>query len=106
METDSVDKLQKAIKVYIPKMKNAGDLFNHDLLNFFHLSAEIVNRASDADLLMLGGVISSLQNDSRQVDDSPLHVWGSGFLFGDDLHERLCRPNLMVHALRGRLSKE
>ena len=55
---------------------------------------------------MLGGAISSLQNPERLVIPAPLHVWGSGFLFGDDNDFPLCRPNLIVHALRGKLSKE
>jgi len=97
---------QRIVKVYIPGLKNAGDQFNYDLLNYFHIKAEPVHIAANADLLMLGGGISSLQNPERPVTYNTLHIWGSGFLFGDDLDEPLRRPNLIVHALRGQLSKE
>ena len=98
--------IQKVVKVYIPDMKNAGDQFNYDLLDYFHVEAEPVRIAAHAELLMLGGAISSLQNPERPVTDDTIHIWGSGFLHGDDLDEPLCRPNLIVHALRGQLSKE
>ena len=94
------------MKVFIPDLRNAGDQFNYDLLDYFHVRAEPVRISAHAELLMLGGAISALQNPSRPVTNDLIHIWGSGFLFGDDLDEPLCRPNLMVHALRGRLSKE
>lgn len=93
-------------KVFVVDINNAGDRFNNDLLDFFRVDMEPVEIAAHADLLMLGGVISSLQNPERPFNPAPLHVWGSGFLFGDDNDFPLCRPNLVVHALRGKLSKE
>ena len=93
-------------KVFIYNINNAGDRFNKDLLEFFSADMEPVRIAADADLLMLGGAIGSLQNPKRPLNPAPLHVWGSGFLFGDDNDFPLCRPNLIVHALRGKLSKE
>ena len=98
--------IQKIVKVYIPDLKNAGDLFNYDLLEYFHIKVEPVRIAANAELLMLGGAISSLQNPERPITDDTIHIWGLGFLYGDDLDESLCRPNLIVHALRGQLSKE
>ena len=94
------------MKVYIPNVKNAGDRFNYELLDYFHVRAEPVRIAAHAELLMLGGAISSLQNPEQPVTDDTIHIWGSGFLYGDDLDEPLCRLNLIVHALRGQLSKE
>ncbi len=93
-------------KVFIYNINNAGDRFNKDLLEFFRVDMKPVEIAAHADLLMLGGAISSLQNPKRPLNPAPLHVWGSGFLFGDDNDFPLCRPNLIVHALRGKLSKE
>lgn len=93
-------------KVYIPDLQNAGDEFNRCLLEFFGAEMESVTIARHADLLMLGGAISSLQRLDQPIDNAPLHVWGTGFLFGDDNDLPLCRPNLIVHALRGRLSKD
>lgn len=98
--------IQKTVKVFIPDLINAGDQFNYDLLDYFHIKAEPVHIASNAELLMLGGAISSLQNPKLPVTDDTIHIWGSGFLYGDDLDEPLCRPNVIVHALRGQLSKE
>lgn len=59
-----------------------------------------------ADLFMLGGTLSSLQNPKYVMDTTPLYIWGTGFLFSDDVHGPLCRPNLVVRALRGKLSKD
>lgn len=93
-------------KVYISNLQNAGDEFNRCLLEFFGVEMENVTIARHADLLMLGGSISGLQRLDQPINNEPLHVWGTGFLFGDDNELPLCRPNLIVHALRGKLSKD
>ncbi len=97
---------QKAGKVFFRLIDNAGDLFNKDLLEFFGIDMELVDAPATADLLMLGGSLSALQNPNRSIDDDPLYVWGTGFLYGDDNHSGLCKSNLVVKALRGKLSKD
>lgn len=100
------DEVRHKSKVFIYPLKNAGDCFNYDLLEFFRADMNSVEIVASADLLMLGGSISSLQNPELTFNPAPLHVWGAGFLFGDDNDLPLCRPNLVVHALRGKLSKD
>lgn len=97
--------MSKITKICFSQINNAGDRFNYDLLEFFDVEAEIVGSSRKADLLMIGGGISDLQKTSCRACETPLHVWGTGFLYGDDVHDPLCRTNLIVHALRGRLSK-
>ena len=105
-ETMNTTDKRKIPKVFIADIKNAGDQFNYCLLEYFGVKAEPVQISSKSDLLMLGGALSGLQNIKKPLSEEPLHVWGSGFLFGDDIHDPVCRPNIVVHALRGKLSKE
>ena len=93
-------------KVLIIPICNAGDNFNIDLLSFMNVELTPTTNPADADLIMLGGSLSSLQNPKYAVDTTPLYIWGTGFLWGDDIHGPLCRPNLVVRALRGKLSKD
>lgn len=93
-------------KVFINPICNAGDSFNNDLLTLLNVEMTKTSYPAEADLLMLGGTLSSLQDPKYAVNTTPLYVWGTGFLFGDDIHGPLCRPNIVVRALRGKLSKE
>lgn len=93
-------------KVFINPLCNAGDSFNNDLLSFMNAEVITTSRPAEADLLMIGGTLSSLQNPKYVLNTTPIYIWGTGFLFGDDIHGPLCRPNMVVRALRGKLSKD
>lgn len=97
--------MEQTGKVFINPIKNAWDAFNVDLLDIMHASLTPTSNPGEADLLMLGGSLSSLQDPKYHVDTRPLYLWGTGFLNGD-INGPLCRPNLVVRALRGKLSKE
>ena len=90
---------RKPPKVFIADLKNAGDQFNYYLLEYFGVKAGPVQISSKSDLLMLGGALSGLQDIKKPLSEEPLDVWGSGFLFGDDIHDPFCRPNLVVHTI-------
>lgn len=105
----------KKYKVAYSRINNAGDLFNEGLLDYFGVS---YSRSSiiGADLVMLGGLLSSLVRSediklrTRQRifklfsnTKKPLHVWGSGYL-SDDVPDSYMRSNFEIHALRGKLS--
>lgn len=104
-------------KVAYARINNAGDLFNEALLDYFGVDYDKGN-IMDANLTMLGGMLSALlPSDKLKLrvaqkvlnlwygDKTPLHVWGTGFLVGSREGE-LFRKNLVVHALRGDLSRQ
>lgn len=107
----------RKVKVAYAKVNNAGDLFNEALLDYFGVN---YTRTSviGADLVMLGGLLSALvptnnakasikQGILKTIYDTnrPLHVWGSGYLI-ESVSGKYMRENLLVHALRGEMSKE
>ena len=103
-------------KIAYANIKNAGDLFNEALMDYFgkeFVKTDII----DASLVMLGGQLSTLLLSSHlkmrlmqrvrccMCDvNAPLHVWGTGFLVGD-VQGQYLRKNLRIHALRGALTK-
>lgn len=104
-------------KVAYAKINNAGDLFNEALLDYFGVDYDKGN-IMNANLTMLGGMLSALlPSDKLKLriaqkvlnllygDKTPLHVWGTGFLVGSR-EGKLFRKNLVVHALRGELSRQ
>lgn len=104
-------------RVAYAKINNAGDLFNEALLEYFNVEYRNT-QLFDANLTMLGGMLSALLPSDKfklrmaqramcvlKDVNKPLHVWGTGFLNGK-LEGKLFRSNLVIHALRGDLSRQ
>ncbi len=83
------------------KNKNAGDIYNIDLMNYFGIKYKRCRKIEKANLICVGSNLDKLELPSKQK----ITIIGSGFIFPPLGKDNINR-NVNVLALRGNLSKQ
>ncbi|MBQ6516368.1 polysaccharide pyruvyl transferase family protein [bacterium] len=98
---DNCKKKYKLFYFYKRKNKNAGDIFNVDLLEYFNIAYKRSSKIQNTNLICVGSLLHLLSKPSKRK----LLIAGVGFLFPPSGNECINRE-VEVLALRGKLSKQ
>ena len=83
---------------------NFGDQLNFYLLRYLNYPF-IKTSYETADVICIGSILEHFLGNHK-VNDRPLHVFGSGFLYPEISQHRTFSRNMIFHALRGKLSQK
>lgn len=89
------------------KNSNAGDMFNVNIMQYFHLPF-IKTRISAANMLNVGSVLGQIvvpKNSVQNVKQRDCIIIGSGFIEEEQFEEKLIK-DIKIYALRGELTKK
>ena len=83
---------------------NFGDQLNFYLLRYLNYPF-IKTSYETADVIFIGSILEHFLG-SHKVNNRPLHVFGSGFLYPEISQHKTFSRNMIFHALRGKLSQK
>ena len=86
------------------KNKNAGDIFNKDLVEFFNINYKRVRKIENSNLLCVGSNLDKIVNNKKMKKQS-ITVIGAGFIQPADVEEKITNE-LNILALRGKISQK
>lgn len=101
------------IRLFYYAYPNIGDILNAFMLDKLFQIKVVKSDYQDADLIAIGSLLDSLltekkdllEQDYNRLQDSEIHIWGTGLMYEYTEERSFLRP-MKIHALRGELTRE
>ena len=90
---------------YYNKDNNFGDVLNEYIPERLFGCKVTKQDIYKADAAFIGSILSPFLAEEQDINLSPLHIWGSGFIKETDIKRKFIRK-IKVHAIRGIYTKE
>lgn len=102
---------RRELKCYFYDFPNVGDSINNFLMDKLFNIRIIDTLYTDADITGIGSILDDVLDsweknkdiDARHIKNTPLFIWGSGFMYYHNKPEKFIR-NIQLGAVRGNIS--